>query len=167
VKWGFVPSRFLPILRYVWTLFTSISCMPGGFHLGGNMLYLWIFGVREDRFGHIKSRSSTYSVAAATFAQLCLASDRRCELRSIGAMRECSALTFCCPKGKVKVLQSQRVIKCPLIVIGIWIVVHCLAHRSLQHSADGWRRLHGAHCGFLAGFVLTFLFRGVAGQSDG
>jgi membrane associated rhomboid family serine protease len=38
------------------TVFTSRMFMHGGWlHLGGNMLYLWIFGDNvEDRFGHAK-----------------------------------------------------------------------------------------------------------------
>ncbi len=46
--------------------------MHGGWlHLGGNMLYLWIFGDNvEDRFGHVKFLIF-YLLAgiAATFAQ--------------------------------------------------------------------------------------------------
>ena len=44
-KWAFVPSRFLtnPIGESL-TLFTSMFMHAGWVHLGGNMLYLWIFG---------------------------------------------------------------------------------------------------------------------------
>src|SRR3990167_2507828 len=61
----FVPGVFL-------TLFTSMFLHGGWLHLGGNMLYLWIFGDNvEDKLGHGK-----YLVfyllcgLAATFAQL-------------------------------------------------------------------------------------------------
>ena len=39
----------------VWTtMFTSMFMHGGFFHLGGNMVYLWVFGNRlEDRFGHL------------------------------------------------------------------------------------------------------------------
>ena len=53
-KWAFVPSRFLanPGGDFL-TLFTSMFMHAGWVHLGGNMLYLWIFGDNvEDRFGH-------------------------------------------------------------------------------------------------------------------
>ena len=37
------------------TVFTSMFMHGGWLHLGGNMLYLWIFGDNvEDRFGHFK-----------------------------------------------------------------------------------------------------------------
>src|SRR6266446_10989746 len=55
-KWAFVPRRFVanPI-GGVLTLLTSMFMHAGWVHLGGNMLYLWIFGDNvEDRFGHIK-----------------------------------------------------------------------------------------------------------------
>lgn len=39
----------------VLTVFTSMFMHGGLFHLGGNMLYLWIFGNNiEDRLGHIR-----------------------------------------------------------------------------------------------------------------
>ena len=48
---GFVPARLLgevegvPGAREAWvTLFTSMFLHGGLMHLGGNMLYLWIFG---------------------------------------------------------------------------------------------------------------------------
>src|SRR3989304_4432696 len=53
---AFVPSRFLanPIGDFL-TFFSSMFMHAGWVHLGGNMLYLWIFGDNvEDRFGHIK-----------------------------------------------------------------------------------------------------------------
>jgi membrane associated rhomboid family serine protease len=56
LRWAFIPSRFLsnPIDDSL-TLFTSMFMHAGWIHLGGNMLYLWIFGDNvEDRFGHIK-----------------------------------------------------------------------------------------------------------------
>jgi membrane associated rhomboid family serine protease len=41
------PERFLP-------LFTSMFLHGGWLHVGGNMLYLWIFGDNiEDRLGHV------------------------------------------------------------------------------------------------------------------
>ena len=56
MQWAFVPSRFLanPMGDFI-TLFTSMFMHGGWLHLGGNLLYLWIFGDNvEDRFGHVK-----------------------------------------------------------------------------------------------------------------
>jgi len=54
LRWAFVPSRFMdnPLDDFL-TIFTSMFMHAGWVHLGGNMLYLWIFGDNvEDRFGH-------------------------------------------------------------------------------------------------------------------
>jgi membrane associated rhomboid family serine protease len=52
---AFVPARFLasPLSPREWvTVFTSMFMHGGWLHLGGNMLYLWIFGNNiEDRLG--------------------------------------------------------------------------------------------------------------------
>src|SRR4030042_2306522 len=73
MKGSFIPSRFTanPVDDSV-TLFTSMFMHAGWVHLGGNMLYLWIFGDNvEDRFGHAKF-TIFYILCglAATFAQL-------------------------------------------------------------------------------------------------
>ena len=72
-QWAFVPSRFLahPAADFP-TLFTSMFMHAGWLHLGGNMLYLWIFGDNvEDRFGHAKFLVFYLLCGlAATFAQL-------------------------------------------------------------------------------------------------
>ena len=54
---AFVPARFwyLPgaLLPNMITMFVSMFLHGGWLHLGGNMLYLWIFGDNvEDRLGH-------------------------------------------------------------------------------------------------------------------
>src|SRR5882672_4500870 len=55
-KWAFVPSRFLanPGGDFL-TIFTSMFMHAGWVHLGGNMLYLWIFGDNLERaIGHAR-----------------------------------------------------------------------------------------------------------------
>jgi len=168
VKWGFVPSRFLANpFGDVRTLFTSIFMHAGWVHLGGNMLYLWIFGDNvEDRFGHIKF-TIFYLLCglAATFAQLAFSLGSKVpNLGASGAIAGVlGAYILLFPKGKVKVLQGQRVIQVPaLIVIGIWIVVQLFSGiGSIANTAQTGGVAYMAHIGgFLAGFVLTFLFRG-------
>ncbi|MBF4509805.1 MAG: rhomboid family intramembrane serine protease [Aeromicrobium sp.] len=54
-RWALVPTRFLadPLAPAEFaTLFTAMFMHAGWIHIGGNMLYLWIFGNNvEDRFG--------------------------------------------------------------------------------------------------------------------
>jgi len=167
-KWAFVPSRFLanPFGDSL-TLFTSMFMHAGWVHLGGNMLYLWIFGDNvEDRFGHIKF-TIFYLLCgiAATFAQLAfsLGSD----VPTLGASGAIAgvlgAYILMFPKGKVRVLQGQQVIQVPaLIVIGLWIVLQFFSGiGSIADTAQTGGVAYMAHIGgFLAGFVLTLLLRG-------
>ncbi len=55
--WGFIPARVweAPLQLTLLTLFTSIFLHGGALHIGGNMLYLWIFGDNvEDELGSFK-----------------------------------------------------------------------------------------------------------------
>jgi membrane associated rhomboid family serine protease len=102
MKWAFVPSRFLsnPFSDFL-TLFTSMFMHAGWVHLGGNMLYLWIFGDNvEDRFGHIQFTISTYSVGLRQLLHSWrLASDQTCRIwEHQERLPVCSALTFCCSR---------------------------------------------------------------------
>ena len=167
-KWAFVPSRFLanPFGDFL-TLFTSMFMHAGWAHLGGNMLYLWIFGDNvEDRFGHIKF-TIFYVLCglAATFAQLAFSLGST--VPNVGASGAIAgvlgAYILLFPQAKVKVLQAQRVIQVPaLIVIGLWIVLQFFSGiGSIANTAQAGGVAYMAHIGgFLAGFVLTFLFRG-------
>lgn len=170
-KWAFVPSRFLanPLGNFL-TLFTSMFMHAGWVHLGGNMLYLWIFGDNvEDRFGHIKF-TIFYLLCglAATFAQL--AFNIGSNVPNLGASGAIAGVLgdyiLLFPKGKVRVLQSQQVIQVPaLIVIGIWIVLQFFSGiGSIANAGQTGGVAYIAHIGgFLAGFALTFLFRGNIG----
>ena len=171
MKWAFVPSRFLanPGADFL-TLFTSMFMHAGWVHLGGNMLYLWIFGDNvEDRFGHMKF-TIFYLLCglAATFAQLAFSVGSKVpNLGASGAIAGVLAgyvLLF--PQGKIRVLQGQQVAQVPaLIVIGLWIVLQFFSGvGSIAKTADTGGVAYMAHIGgFIAGFVLTFLFRGSRG----
>src|SRR6266446_1492845 len=73
MQWAFVPRRFMagPFADAP-TLFSSMFMHAGWVHLGGNMLYLWIFGDNvEDRFGPAKFLGFYLLCGiAATFTQL-------------------------------------------------------------------------------------------------
>jgi len=168
LQWAFVPSRFLanPVGDLL-TLFTSMFMHGGWVHLGGNMLYLWIFGDNvEDRLGHGK-----YLVfyllcgLAATFAQLAFSMGSNIpNLGASGAIAGVlGAYLVMFPQGRVRVLQGQRVIPMPaLIVIGFWFVLQLFSGiGSIANIADTGGVAYMAHIGgFIAGFVLTFLFGG-------
>jgi membrane associated rhomboid family serine protease len=170
-KWAFVPARFLanPLGNFL-TLFTSMFMHAGWVHLGGNMLYLWIFGDNvEDRFGHIRFIIFYLLCGlAATFAQLAFSTGSNVpNLGASGAIAGVlGAYILLFPKGKVRVLQGQQVIQVPaLIVIGIWIVLQFFSGiGSIANAGQTGGVAYIAHIGgFLTGFVLTFLFRGNRG----
>jgi membrane associated rhomboid family serine protease len=168
MKWAFVPSRFLadPIGDFP-TLFTSMFMHAGWLHLGGNMLYLWIFGDNvEDRFGHAKFIIFYLLCGlAATFAQLMFSQGSNVpNLGASGAIAGVlGAYILMFPQGSVRVLQGQRVIQVPaLIVIGLWIVLQLFSGiGSIASTADTGGVAYMAHIGgFVAGFVLTYLLGG-------
>ena len=171
MKWAFVPSRFLanPGADFL-TLFTSMFMHAGWLHLGSNMLYLWIFGDNvEDRFGHVMFVIFYLLCGlAATAAQLVFSLDSN--IPNLGASGAIAGVLggyiLLFPKTSVRVLQGQRVIPVPaLIVIGLWFVLQLFSGiGSIASAADTGGVAYMAHIGgFVAGFVLTFLFRGNQG----
>lgn len=168
MKWAFVPSRFLanPGAEFL-TLFTSMFMHGGWLHLGGNMLYLWIFGDNiEDHFGHVKFLIFYILCGlAATAAQLVFSLNSNIpNLGASGAIAGVlGAYIVLFPKARVSVLQGQRVIPVPaLIVIGLWFVLQLFSSiGSIASTVDTGGVAYMAHIGgFIAGLVLTFLFRG-------
>ena len=167
-KWAFVPSRFLanPLGDFL-TLFSSMFMHAGWVHLGGNMLYLWIFGDNvEDRFGHIKFIIFYLLCGlAATFAQLAFSTGSNVpNLGASGAIAGVlGAYILLFPQGRIRVLQGAQVIQVSaLIVIGLWIVLQFFSGvASIASTANTGGVAYLAHIGgFIAGFALTFLFRG-------
>jgi membrane associated rhomboid family serine protease len=168
-QWAFVPARFIsdPLGDSI-TLFTAMFMHAGWVHLGGNMLYLWIFGDNvEDYFGHVKF-IIFYLICglAATFAQLAFNLDSTIpNLGASGAIAGIlGAYILLFPQARIKVLHPQGVFQVPaLIVIGLWFVLQLFSGIGsiAATTADTGGVAYMAHIGgFVAGFVLTFLFRG-------
>ena len=167
-KWAFVPKRFLvnPGADFL-TLFTSMFMHGGWLHLGGNMLYLWIFGDNvEDRFGRVRYLAF-YVVCglAATGTQLLFSTGS--SIPNLGASGAIAgvlgAYILLFPQGKVSVLQGQRVIPVSaLVVIGLWFVLQLFSGvGSIVSASDTGGVAFMAHVGgFVAGILLTFLLRG-------
>jgi membrane associated rhomboid family serine protease len=136
----------------------------GWLHLGGNMLYLWIFGDNvEDRFGHIKFIIFYLLCGiAATFAQLAFSTGSNVpNLGASGAIAGVlGAYIVMFPKGRISVLQGSQVIPVSaLIVIGFWFVLQIFSSVGSVTETGGVAYI--AHVGgFIAGVLLAFLFRG-------
>lgn len=167
-QWAFVPSRFLanPAADFL-TLFTSMFMHGGWLHLGSNMLYLWIFGNNvEDRFGHVPFLIF-YLLCGLGATALQLAFSLDSNIPNLGASGAIAGVlgsyVLMFPKSRVNVLQRQSVIPLPaLMVIGFWFVLQLFSGiGSISQTTDTGGVAYMAHIGgFIAGFVLTFLFGG-------
>lgn len=168
-KWAFVPSRFLahPATDFP-TIFTSMFMHAGFAHLIGNMLYLWIFGDNvEDRFGKLKYLIF-YLVcgSAATFAQLAFNSQSNVpNLGASGAIAGIlGAYIVLFPQGKVNVMLGRSITQMSaLLVIGFWFLLQFVSSfGSIFSTSDTGGVAYLAHVGgFIAGAVLTLLYRSV------
>lgn len=167
-KWAFVPSRFLANPGAdILTIFTSMFMHAGWIHLGGNMLYLWIFGDNvEDRLGPVKFLVFYLLCGiGATFAQLAFSIGSNIpNLGASGAIAGVlGAYILMFPQARVNVLMGRGIIPMPaLIVIGFWIVLQFFSGvASIADTTDTGGVAYMAHIGgFLAGVVLTYLLGG-------
>jgi membrane associated rhomboid family serine protease len=168
-QWAFIPHRFAEHpAEQIATVFSAMFMHGSWLHLGGNMLYLWIFGDNvEDEFGHVKYLVF-YLLAgiAATFAQFAAAPGSN--VPNVGASGAIAgvlgAYILMFPKARINVLFGRQVVAMPaLIVLGFWIVLQLVSGVGTiaTTSADVGGVAYMAHVGgFAAGFLMAFLFRG-------
>ncbi len=168
-EWAFIPARFSadPAGNVV-TVFSAMFMHGGWLHLGGNMLYLWIFGDNvEDRFGHLQYLIF-YLLAgiAATFAQYFFLPESN--VPNVGASGAIAgvlgAYILMFPHARVNVLLGRAVVAMPaIIVLGFWIVLQLISGVGsiATTDADVGGVAYMAHVGgFVAGFLMALLFRG-------
>lgn len=165
ISWSFIPLRFLsdPAGDFI-TIFTSMFMHGGWLHLGGNMLYLIIFGDNvEDRFGHFKFLIFYLLCGiAAMFSQMAV--DPYSNVPNLGASGAIAgvlgAYLILFPKRRVRVLLVRWIVHMPaLIVIGGWILLQFLSSMGSVGATSGVAYM--AHIGgFVAGVVLTLFLRG-------
>ncbi len=121
----------------------------------------------EDRFGHL-----TFTIfyllcgLAASFAQLAFSAGSNVpNLGASGAIAGVlGAYILLFPQGKIRMLQGQQVVQVPaLIAIGMWIALQFFSGiGSISDAAQTGGVAYMAHVGgFVAGFALTFLLRGI------
>ena len=153
----------------VWfTLITSMF-MHGGFaHLGGNMLYLWIFGDNiENRLGHV--RYLFFYLLVGIIASLCHVFaeaylGRALLIPSLGASGAISgvlgAYVLLFPSRKVHVFFGLFLITVPaLVVLGLWIVFQVLNGMGTLGGQEAGSVAYAAHIGgFIAGLLLIKFF---------
>jgi membrane associated rhomboid family serine protease len=166
--WAFVPARFManPAGDFV-TIFSSMFMHGGWLHIGGNMLYLWIFGDNvEDRFGHLPYLGFYLLCGvAATFAQLAFSMGS--VIPNLGASGAIAgvlgAYIVLFPNRRITVMIGSGISQMPsLIVIGLWFVLQVFSGiGSITQTADTGGIAFMAHVGgFIAGVILAFILRG-------
>jgi membrane associated rhomboid family serine protease len=152
------------------TLLTSMFMHGGWLHLGGNMLFLWIFGNNvEHRFGSM--RFLAFYLASGLAAGLAHALiEPQSEVPMLGASGAISgvlgAYLVLFPRNTVRVLLLFWMISVPaFVVIGCWILSQLWGGaRMLEQLNQGMGPVEGvayaAHIGgLLAGLVLGTIFR--------
>src|SRR5438552_6728525 len=148
----------------IWiTLFTSMFMHGGWTHLGGNMLFLFIFGDNvEKAFGHLRY-VAFYLVCGlvASLAQVYSGPDSI--LPSLGASGAIAgvlaAYLVLFPSNRVRVLLGYFVTTVPAVaMIGLWALIQFLnGFASTSVSAQTGGVAHMAHIGgLLAGPILSF-----------
>src|SRR5581483_625393 len=160
----------------IWlTLFTSLFMHGGGTHIGGNMLFLFIFGDNVERlFGSL--RYLVFYLICGIAADLAqIASNPDSVIPSLGASGAISgvlaAYVLFFPQNPVRVLLSfgyfVRITMVPaFVMIGLWIViqfVNGLGAIALSEQTGGvayWAHIGG----FAAGLLLALLLRSFVGR---
>ncbi len=166
-RWSLVPERFLanPI-QDLPTLITAMFLHGGWIHLGGNMIYLLVFGDNvEDRFGNFKFiLFYLFAGALANVAQMVFSPGS--DIPILGASGAIAgilgAYLVMFPKKKIKVLMIIFVIQLPaLIVIGLWFILQLFSGiATITEAGQTGGIAYMAHVGgFVVGFLVTLIFK--------
>ena len=170
-KYAMVPSHFADgvSLGDILTIFASMFMHAGLAHIGGNMLYLWIFGDNiEDRLGH--GRYLVFYLVGGVAANLThLATNWGSDLSTVGASGAIAAVlgaylvyfpgsriaTYIpSPSGifyKMTMLPAA-------IVLGFWFIFQLFDGVAALGGADVGGVAIWAHIGgFVAGMVMAWL----------
>ena len=161
-----LPAGRLDLLGYnLLTLLTSMFLHGGLLHLGGNLLYLWIFGNNvEDVMGHLRYLAF-YLICGLAGAAAQIAVRPSSHVPMIGASGAIAgvlgAYLVMFPAARVSTLLFfvifARVVQVPaLIVLGSWLLIQLINARQMGPGGVAWFAHLG---GFLAGVLLIVLFR--------
>lgn len=153
------------------TTLTSMFMHGGWMHLGGNMLFLWIFGDNvEEAMGHVKYLLF-YLVCGAVAALAQIFIDIDSQIPSLGASGAISgvlgAYLILFPRQRVRVLFFRMITYMPAIfVIGMWIVLQFInGVGQMAHTEQTGGVAYAAHIGgFVAGLLLVWVFRDYGGR---
>lgn len=165
-----------PIVHYpgpphVWlTLLASMFLHAGLWHLGGNMLYLWIFGNNiEDILGPVKF-CLFYILAGLVAHALHIASDPGSMIPTVGASGAVSGLLgaylIAYPRARVLTLVflgffvRMAVVPASVVIVLWFIMQFVFGLASLGGTADGGVAWFAHIGGFLGGIALIYAMAG-------
>jgi membrane associated rhomboid family serine protease len=168
--WGVVPREYttghdiaptIP-LPFWTTLLTSMFLHGGWMHLGGNMLYLWIFGDNLEKvMGHARFLIF-YLVCGIAAAITHIVFSGGSAVPTVGASGAISGILggylILFPKNRVRVLTRGGIMSVPaLVVLGFWIVIQLISgFGSVATTAETGGVAYLAHVGaFFAGMLLV------------
>lgn len=151
-------------------IFTSMFMHAGLAHLGGNMLYLWIFGDNvEDSMGHFKFLMF-YLVGGAVAAVTHILTNPSSVIPTVGASGAIAAVLgaylILYPRSRVLTLIPLgiffKMTMIPsIVVLGLWFVLQLFSGVLSMGGPDVGGVAFWAHIGgFAAGMLLARLFSG-------
>jgi membrane associated rhomboid family serine protease len=171
--WGVVPREYAmrhdlpPLIPFpFWTtLFTSMFLHGGWMHLGGNMLYLWIFGDNVERAMGSARYVAFYVVCGLAAGLAHIAFSSGSSVPSIGASGAISGVLggylLLFPQNRVRVLTRGGIATVPAVyVLGFWIVIQLISGvGSIAETSETGGVAYMAHIGgFVAGLALVKVF---------
>jgi membrane associated rhomboid family serine protease len=178
MQYGAVPLRFIlagqmeqvSTLERFLPLFTSMFLHGGWLHLGGNMLYLWVFGDNvEDRLGHVRFLAFYLACGlAAALTQIYINPDSKIPM--VGASGAVAGVLggylLLFPRSRVlaliPILFFFQIVELPaLLFLVFWFLMQFLngavAITAAPYATGGvawWAHIGG----FIGGMALGFLF---------
>ena len=174
-SWGVVPREYAQgedLAPYIdapfWsTLITSMFLHGGWLHLGGNMLYLWIFGDNIERAMGWVRFAVFYLVCGLAASAAHIFFNLQSQVPAVGASGAISGVLggylILFPQNRVRVLTRAGIVHVPaIVVLGFWIVlqfINGIGSIATTSETGGGGVAYLAHIGgFVAGLALVKLF---------
>jgi len=169
-QFALIPGNFTAALSLanVGDIFTSMFMHAGLAHLGGNMLYLWIFGDNiEDSLGHV-GFLVFYLVGGVVASLVQILTNPGSQIPTVGASGAIAAVLgaylVLYPHSRVATLiplgYFMRVTMVPaVVVLGLWFVLQLFSGFLSLGGPDVGGVAFWAHVGgFVAGVLIALLF---------
>ena len=169
-QFALIPASFLKEfdLGNIFNIFTSMFMHAGLAHLGGNMLYLWIFGDNvEDSLGHGKYLLF-YLIGGLIASMAHIFTNPASQIPTVGASGAIAAVLgaylVLYPQSKVLTIIPLgfflRMTMVPaVIVLGLWFVLQLFSGVLSMGGPDVGGVAFFAHIGgFVAGVILAKIF---------